>query len=980
MIPINYACNRSRLVRQVRLRMSKLALFVPHVILASSLLLFCESAFCQEVENRDEIAPIAAGDLEPPEKQTQEKSDLAESTLVSELNEAEVIDLLTKDPQGQRNLAMLELWRRRGSLGEMIQRLSIHEDAEVRARARWILKQWAKGALPETPEDMERLLDRVPGESSLKALLKIGDFTSIIVALGESADTLEGRSSRDDLATEIYRNFPTYAFVAYEQDAISELIEILDLVANTVELAICRYELKVQFGQQVSLEELLPRSAENWTPLLKLQAECVLLYLNGDVTKAVDLARLSVDSELLNRVLMVSDDWETLAKETAIKARQSSLGMLEKSKLWVLVLAASQRSLTGRESPRSQWDLRQEAIGSLQMEVNDGSIEGKLAAAMRWKALASHGEIDKALDIASELNLSDAAGLCKDASRIDKAFEILGTPLEEVDLNLDIWISEAIEQQRSSNLRDLSPKIREILTLMQCFISIGRDELAYEIADRLSSCGEKVGPIDIREFVISTLAMTKRIDWMVKLAVPQGGAAITQQTYNTISRSLTDCDLSTLKTTVDALADARPSETLQDIFDDAVNLFLDAQQPLDDIEPRVNRSLQSLFTFLFSDTPARKLADRVGGDRSTQVNLNFVKLFKRHGQMRYAETCLLELIRQGDLDAKLVMAEYQLQAGRSAAAERLFNELATISFNQDAKQQRFAPPSNSHISVRARIGLWRLAKLAQDSATADFLLKGIRYSLCTPNLVEKNNLAEYLSEQSEDTLALEVFEDLLPVVAMGQRGQLTLYDVARRYSPLIKDRQPKIASRWFDLALNQTLWNVDFRSGAYVTLPMFVHRWGLESEIRSGDVEAVRLRLDQMLALDSMDVDFAERLLPKMREKGMLEDADRVLNHIIDQGLEHASQFPFDAMTCNNVAWIAAVNQSRLSDALLLSKIAVRAEPESAIYRDTLAEVLFQLKRPEEALQIEKGCLLDDPTQWHLHEQREKYQASISEK
>ena len=50
---------------------------------------------------------------------------------------------------------------------------------------------------------------------------------------------------------------------------------------------------------------------------------------------------------------------------------------------------------------------------------------------------------------------------------------------------------------------------------------------------------------------------------------------------------------------------------------------------------------------------------------------------------------------------------------------------------------------------------------------------------------------------------------------------------------------------------------------------------------------------------------------------------------------------PFDAMTCNNVAWIAAVNQSRLSDALLLSKIAVRAEPESAIYRDTLAEFCF---------------------------------------
>jgi hypothetical protein len=40
--------------------------------------------------------------------------------------------------------------------------------------------------------------------------------------------------------------------------------------------------------------------------------------------------------------------------------------------------------------------------------------------------------------------------------------------------------------------------------------------------------------------------------------------------------------------------------------------------------------------------------------------------------------------------------------------------------------------------------------------------------------------------------------------------------------------------------------------------------------------------------------------------------------------------------------------------------------------------VLFQLGRKEEALQIEEGCVLDDPGQWHLHEQIEKYRAAIA--
>ena len=73
------------------------------------------------------------------------------------------------------------------------------------------------------------------------------------------------------------------------------------------------------------------------------------------------------------------------------------------------------------------------------------------------------------------------------------------------------------------------------------------------------------------------------------------------------------------------------------------------------------------------------------------------------------------------------------------------------------------------------------------------------------------------------------------------------------------------------------------------------------------------------------------------------------------------------------------MNNRHLQDALWLSQAAVAAEPQSAIYRDTIAEVLFLLDRKVEAYQVEQSCLLDDPTQWHLHEQVSKYSSAIKE-
>ena len=67
------------------------------------------------------------------------------------------------------------------------------------------------------------------------------------------------------------------------------------------------------------------------------------------------------------------------------------------------------------------------------------------------------------------------------------------------------------------------------------------------------------------------------------------------------------------------------------------------------------------------------------------------------------------------------------------------------------------------------------------------------------------------------------------------------------------------------------------------------------------------------------------------------------------------------------------MNGQHLETALNLSEQAVYQEPDSAVYRDTLAEILFRLGRIEEALKVEEACLLDDSTDWHIHQQVDKY-------
>ncbi|MGI9472804.1 MAG: tetratricopeptide repeat protein [Rubripirellula sp.] len=875
------------------------------------------------------------------------------------------LDLLSRNKYSRRQQATLEMWRQRDESREQVQEAARHPDPEVAGRAKWILRQWRRGSLPDTPPEVSRLLQRSEGPAAVEQLLEGGHFNAAVVAIEESAGTLDHEAIQKRISLALNRRFPVYVHEAIKGNVLQDLLKLVDLVGDTKEMAVCRIQLMQQLGIDLKGQDLLPKSASSWSLVQRERALTLVLLVLGKLDEAIEVTSQSSDVDLLNQCRMIASRWAEAAADSVVEARKTESGTYEHARLWCLTLIAADRA---RDDA-----LRTEAITQLSSVEND---DDDLAAELRWKCLASHGELDAAFAILDRVSPDASASVAIDASRTARAFEALGYPLDQIDLQLGEWIDEAIESQRTDMTEDLTPEIRRIFALMQCLLAVGRDDAAWTIAKRLSLCDVNVETLRLREFVLSTLTMTKRTDWVVKLAVADGEKILSPTSHNTISRTLPDTDAITFEIVMQGLVTIMPGRPLRARVEAAADLLRGELPRGFDRE----QGFRSLFDYVTGPRPINQFRGRPVLGQEILANLNIVQLFARHGEVQYASQCLRKLAARGDVKAMFYLAEQELDGGRIAEANALFKTVIdTVSRQGRSTTRRSASIDDVGLAVKALVGTWVAARRSGDIQLAESLRHEIKLVLCTPSTRLRSTIAEYLGERGESILALDAYEVLLPMSVFGNEEQTELYDVARSYSLLARKTNPADAARWFDLAVGGTLDSMSFRPGAYITLPLYVGRWSLEAAIKSNDNYEVERQLKRILKLDPMDIDFAERLLPEMRKVGMGKVADETLNRIIDDGLAYFERFPFDAMTCNNLAWVAAMNGKRLDDALRLSENAVYVEPDSAIYRDTLAEVLFQLGRKSEALQVERGCLLDDPGQWHLHQQIDKYEAALAE-
>lgn len=869
---------------------------------------------------------------------------------------------LSRDSYSKRQQATMEMWRRREQTRDQVQRAARDPDPEVAGRAKWILRQWRRGALPDTPPEISRLLQRSDGPDAIESLLEGGQITAAIVAIEESAGSVEREAIQQRIVAALERRFPIYVHHALNSESLPQLLELIDMVADSSELAMCRLQLLQQMGMDVADDALLPRSASEWTETERERASALLLVSMGRIDDAIAIARDSADPDLLHQCEMIGSRWQSAAQRNAELAAEAEPNTNEFFRRWCFTLIAADRA--GNQA------LARQAVEQL-VAPPEGDPPA-IGNDQRWKCLASHGFVDEALAIVSQYDPDDAASLALDAARPHDAFEALDYPLERLDVDLDQWIEEALAAHDAPETTRLSPEVRELLMLVQVLISVGRHDAAWEIANRLSESEVTVGSLKLREFVLSTLTITRRKDWLLDLTVLENEKTLSPTSLHTVSKTLPDADAMTMEVVVGGLSTMMGSATMQQRFQAAYQLLQGEVPAGFDRETDFRR----LYEYV---TRARSTRQRVRSSNRPNflANMNIVQMFALHGESELASATLRKLIESGDSSALFLLAEQELDSGRASGAMQRFEEVYESVVRQGRDSNRFPTAEDSAMAVKALIGRWTVAQRLGDEQLTEQLEREIRLSLCTPSIQTRFEVAQYLGDRGVPLMAMEAYETMLPMTVLGESEDASLYDVARNYSTLAYKQNPDEAARWFDLAINGALDTINFRPGAYIALPLYVHRWSLEGAIERRDEQEAQWHVDRILQLDPLDVDFAERLLPAMREASMKAMADDALHRIMDNGMQYASQFPFDALTANNIAWVAAMNQLRLDDALKLSEAAVTVEPESAIYRDTLAEVLFLLGRKQEALQIEESCLLDDPDQWHLHEQIQKYREAL---
>ena len=97
---------------------------------------------------------------------------------------------------------------------------------------------------------------------------------------------------------------------------------------------------------------------------------------------------------------------------------------------------------------------------------------------------------------------------------------------------------------------------------MQCLISVGRDDAAWYVAKRMSQSDVEIGSLRLREFVLSTLTMTRRTDWIVQLAVFPGERTLSPESQHTLSRTLSDTDATSFEIVMEAMARLMPGVSL----------------------------------------------------------------------------------------------------------------------------------------------------------------------------------------------------------------------------------------------------------------------------------------------------------------------------------------------------------------------------------------------------------------------------------
>jgi tetratricopeptide (TPR) repeat protein len=162
---------------------------------------------------------------------------------------------------------------------------------------------------------------------------------------------------------------------------------------------------------------------------------------------------------------------------------------------------------------------------------------------------------------------------------------------------------------------------------------------------------------------------------------------------------------------------------------------------------------------------------------------------------------------------------------------------------------------------------------------------------------------------------------------------------------------------------------------AYVTVPAHIHRMRAMGLAKARQWDEARTQAHRALAALPGSVDLALELVPILDENKRKKDADELFRAVFAVYESVIRDYPKYAAAYNQAAWLSACCRRSLDKGLTFARKAVELSPKTAAYHDTLAEVLFQLGKKDEAIAVQKKAIALSPARVYFRKQLKRIEA-----
>ena len=195
-------------------------------------------------------------------------------------------------------------------------------------------------------------------------------------------------------------------------------------------------------------------------------------------------------------------------------------------------------------------------------------------------------------------------------------------------------------------------------------------------------------------------------------------------------------------------------------------------------------------------------------------------------------------------------------------------------------------------------------------------------------------------------------------------------------SRLIEKKSFEKAADGYELAMLRCMTPfVSFtQSQAYVNVPSLIARLRCRSAIDTGDFDKVDSFASKAFDLQPGEVELPILVYQPLIAKGKKELANKIFASAKKSIQKVGDDYPNCAWAHNSAAWLSACCKSDLIWGLNQAEMAIKLDGKSAAHLDTLAEVLFQLKRQKEAVEAQTKAVALEPTKIYYKKQLKRIQ------